>query len=199
MSHKTARYSRSHHWRIDYRATNDPAFDRPRRLRGQSFCGRSIARGRIAARLRQCAAVLDPEIEAGMATHYVARELVRSAHVVKQVPPAQRRPRDRASPPPKQLPDIVAKRSRHVIVIADLTYVSRTGRYWSSRDQDSATARHSTALLIQPRQGWFEVDHSMSESASDCRERLQLPAFLDGFACLRLSNDVADQRRGPAR
>jgi transposase len=50
-----------------------------------------VARGRIAARLanvRQCLI----GIEAGMATHYVARELTALGHDVKQVPPAYARP-----------------------------------------------------------------------------------------------------------
>ena len=66
-----------------------------------------IARGRIAARLANVPRCLIG-IEAGMATHYVARELSALGHDVKQVPPAyskpfrqghkerlQRRPRDR--------------------------------------------------------------------------------------------------------
>ena len=66
-----------------------------------------IARGRIAARLANVPRCLIG-IEAGMATHYVARELGALGHDVKQVPPAyskpfparpqerlQRRPRDR--------------------------------------------------------------------------------------------------------
>jgi transposase len=50
-----------------------------------------IARGRITARL-----VNDPKcligIEASMATHYVARELIALGHKVKQVPPAYSKP-----------------------------------------------------------------------------------------------------------
>ena len=66
-----------------------------------------IARGRIAARLANVPRCLIG-IEAGMATHYVARELGALGHDVKQVPLAyskpfrqghqerlQRRPRDR--------------------------------------------------------------------------------------------------------
>ena len=66
-----------------------------------------IARGRIAARFANVPRCLIG-IEAGMATHYVARELIALGHDVKQVPPAygqtvparpqerlQRRPRDR--------------------------------------------------------------------------------------------------------
>jgi transposase len=46
-----------------------------------------IARGRIAARLANVSRCLIG-IEAGMATHYVARELNALGHDVKQVPPA---------------------------------------------------------------------------------------------------------------
>src|ERR1700724_1022705 len=46
-----------------------------------------IARGRIAARLANVPRCLIG-IEAGMATHYVARELSALGHDVKQVPPA---------------------------------------------------------------------------------------------------------------
>src|SRR6478735_7997831 len=45
-----------------------------------------IARGRIAARLAMPRCLIG--IEAGMATHYVARELSALGHDVKQVPPA---------------------------------------------------------------------------------------------------------------
>ena len=68
-----------------------------------------IARGRIAARFANVPRCLIG-IEAGMATHYVARELIALGHDVRQVPPAyakpfrqgpqerlQRRPRDRGS------------------------------------------------------------------------------------------------------
>ena len=50
-----------------------------------------IARGRIAARFAnvpQCVI----GIEAGMATHYVARELIALGHDVRQVPPAYAKP-----------------------------------------------------------------------------------------------------------
>src|SRR6516164_11374142 len=50
-----------------------------------------VSRSRIAARLvnvRPCLV----GIEAGMATHYMARELVALGHVVKQVPPAFAKP-----------------------------------------------------------------------------------------------------------
>ena len=46
-----------------------------------------VARGRITARLVNVAQCLIG-IEAGMATHYVARELTALGHDVKQVPPA---------------------------------------------------------------------------------------------------------------
>ena len=50
-----------------------------------------IARGRIAARLANVPRCLIG-IEAGMATHYVARELSALGHDVKQVPPAYAKP-----------------------------------------------------------------------------------------------------------
>ena len=50
-----------------------------------------IARGRIAARLADVPQCLIG-IEAGMATHYVARELSALGHDVKQVPPAYAKP-----------------------------------------------------------------------------------------------------------
>jgi len=49
------------------------------------------ARGRIAARLANVPRCLIG-IEAGTATHYVARELIALGHDVKQVPPAYARP-----------------------------------------------------------------------------------------------------------
>jgi transposase len=50
-----------------------------------------LSRGRIAARLANVPRCLIG-IEAGMATHYVARELIALGHEVKQVPPAYARP-----------------------------------------------------------------------------------------------------------
>ena len=50
-----------------------------------------VARGRIAARLANVPQCLIG-IEAGMATHYVARELSALGHDVKQVPPAYSKP-----------------------------------------------------------------------------------------------------------
>jgi len=50
-----------------------------------------VARGRIAARLANVPQCLIG-IEAGMATHYVARELSALGHDVKQVPPAYAKP-----------------------------------------------------------------------------------------------------------
>src|SRR5580700_2577697 len=50
-----------------------------------------IARGRIAARLANVPRCLIG-IEAGMATHYVARELIALGHDVRQVPPAYAKP-----------------------------------------------------------------------------------------------------------
>jgi len=50
-----------------------------------------VSRGRIAARLANAPRCLIG-IEAGMATHYVARELIALWHEVKQVPPAYAKP-----------------------------------------------------------------------------------------------------------
>src|SRR5258707_15059794 len=50
-----------------------------------------VARGRITARLANVPGCLIG-IEAGMATHYVARELSALGHDVKQVPPAYAKP-----------------------------------------------------------------------------------------------------------
>ena len=50
-----------------------------------------VARGRIAARLVNVPRCLIG-IEAGMATHYVARELIALGHDVRQVPPAYAKP-----------------------------------------------------------------------------------------------------------
>jgi transposase len=50
-----------------------------------------VSRGRIAARLVNMPQCLIG-IEAGMATHYVARELLALGHTVKQVPPAYAKP-----------------------------------------------------------------------------------------------------------
>ncbi len=50
-----------------------------------------VARGRIRSRLANVPPCLIG-IEAGMATHYVARELVALGHDVRQVPPAYAKP-----------------------------------------------------------------------------------------------------------
>ena len=50
-----------------------------------------VSRGRIAARFANAPRCLIG-IEAGMATHYVARELIALGHDVKQVPPAYAKP-----------------------------------------------------------------------------------------------------------
>ncbi len=50
-----------------------------------------VARGRIRTRLANVPPCLIG-IEAGMATHYVARELVALGHDVRQVPPAYAKP-----------------------------------------------------------------------------------------------------------
>ena len=67
-----------------------PAFDRPRR-QGGIVLREKIARGRIAARFANVPRCLIG-IEAGMATHYVARELIALGHDVRQVPPAYAKP-----------------------------------------------------------------------------------------------------------
>ena len=76
--------------------------------KGAMVLREKIARGRIAARFANVPRCLIG-IEARMATHYVARELIALGHDVRQVPPAyetvparpqerlQRRPRDRGS------------------------------------------------------------------------------------------------------
>ena len=55
-----------------------------------------IARGRIAARFANVPRCLIG-IEAGMATHYVARELIALGHDVRQVPPTAMQRGDRYS------------------------------------------------------------------------------------------------------
>jgi transposase len=50
-----------------------------------------VSRGRIAARFANVPRCLIG-IEAGMATHYVARELIALGHDVRQVPPAYAKP-----------------------------------------------------------------------------------------------------------
>ena len=50
-----------------------------------------VSRGRIAARFANAPRCLIG-IEAGMATHYVARELIALGHDVRQVPPAYAKP-----------------------------------------------------------------------------------------------------------
>ena len=59
--------------------------------RGAIVLREKIARGRIAARFANVPRCLIG-IEAGMATHYVARELSALGHDVKQVPPAYAKP-----------------------------------------------------------------------------------------------------------
>ena len=50
-----------------------------------------VSRGRIAARFANTPRCLIG-VEAGMATHYVARELIALGHEVRQVPPAYAKP-----------------------------------------------------------------------------------------------------------
>ncbi len=59
--------------------------------RGAIVVREKVSRHRIAARLVNIQRCL-VGIEAGMATHYVARELVALGHEVKQVPPANAKP-----------------------------------------------------------------------------------------------------------
>src|SRR3974377_1310050 len=63
---------------------------------GLDSCGaivlrEKVSRGRIASRLANLPPCLIG-IEAGMATHYVARELMALGHDVKQVPPTYAKP-----------------------------------------------------------------------------------------------------------
>ena len=59
--------------------------------RGEVVLREKVSRNRIAARLVNVPSCLIG-IEAGMATHYMARELVALGHLVKQVPPAFSKP-----------------------------------------------------------------------------------------------------------
>ena len=59
--------------------------------RGAIVLREKVARGRIASRLANVLPCLIG-IEAGLATHYVARELAALGHEVKQVPPAYSKP-----------------------------------------------------------------------------------------------------------
>ena len=59
--------------------------------RGEVVLREKVSRNRIAARLVNVPPCLIG-IEAGMATHYMARELVALGHLVKQVPPAFSKP-----------------------------------------------------------------------------------------------------------
>ena len=60
-------------------------------LRGAIVLREKVSRGRITSRLANLPGCLIG-IEAGMATHYVARELAALGHEVKQVPPAYAKP-----------------------------------------------------------------------------------------------------------
>ena len=59
--------------------------------RGAIVAQEKVSRGRIASRLANSPRCLIG-IEAGMATHYVARELAALGHYVKQVPPTDAKP-----------------------------------------------------------------------------------------------------------
>src|SRR6266576_5287391 len=59
--------------------------------RGAIVLREKVSRGRITSRLANLSPCL-VGIEAGMATHYVARELTALGHDVKQVPPAYAKP-----------------------------------------------------------------------------------------------------------
>src|SRR5262245_33152914 len=59
--------------------------------RGEVVLREKVSRNRIAARLVNVPPCLIG-IEAGMATHYMARELVALGHLVKQVPPVFSKP-----------------------------------------------------------------------------------------------------------
>src|SRR5208282_5625631 len=60
-------------------------------LRGAIVLREKVSRGRITSRLANVPSCLIG-IEAGMATHYVARELAALGHDVKQVPPTYAKP-----------------------------------------------------------------------------------------------------------
>jgi transposase len=60
-------------------------------LHGAIVLREKVSRGRIASRLANLPRCLIG-IEAGMATHYVARELAALGHDVKQVPPTYAKP-----------------------------------------------------------------------------------------------------------
>jgi transposase len=81
--------SRSDHHRNRY-GQEHTAHDWPRFTRRHRVA-REISRGRITSRLANLPPCLIG-IEAGMATHYVARELTALGHDVKQVPPAYAKP-----------------------------------------------------------------------------------------------------------
>jgi hypothetical protein len=49
-------------------------------------------------------------------------------------------------------------------------------------------------LLPEPERGRNRVDVELESACAMPHQRPQLPAFLDGLACLHLSNDVVDQR-----
>ena len=59
--------------------------------RGSIVAREKVTRGRVASRLANSPPCLIG-IKAGMATHYVARELAALGHDVKQVPPAYAKP-----------------------------------------------------------------------------------------------------------
>ena len=59
--------------------------------KGAIILREKVSRGRITARLVNVPPCLIG-IEAGMATHYMSRELLALGHQVKQVPPAYARP-----------------------------------------------------------------------------------------------------------
>ena len=59
--------------------------------KGEIVLREKVSRGRIVARLVNVPPCLIG-IEAGMATHYMSRELIALGHEVKQVPPAYARP-----------------------------------------------------------------------------------------------------------
>ena len=67
-------------------------------LRGAIVLREKVSRGRIASRLANLPLCLIG-IEAGLATHYVARELAALGHDVKQVPPTYAKPLVVAPPP----------------------------------------------------------------------------------------------------
>jgi tetratricopeptide (TPR) repeat protein len=96
-----------------------------------------LARGRIAARLANVPRCLIG-IEAGMATHYVARELIALGHDVRQVPPACQSAFDRAIEDYNGAISLGSKNPQH--------FVNRAAALTIKGDYDLAEADFEAAL-----------------------------------------------------